>query len=189
MFRVRLELKSQFGQFLALKLCPKASVSVSFRIQTGQKHLLPSTHVPLTSSFHSSTCQLFYPSAPEQQWFRIYQFLRTILVNFLLQPSTKGQTNLKPGKCTKKKTVTRSKCSRKKIRDVTYTCLSAKLWRDVTFLVIDLSYLQLFYVINGKALNTIKYFISARLQLILMMLSSYFVLIICEPGGPLSFFK
>lgn len=163
MFRVGLELESQSGQLLALKLCPKAPVSVSLRIDTSQKHLLPSTYVTLTSSFHSSTHQLLYPSAPEQQWFRISQFLRTILVNFLLQPETKGQSNLRPGKFTKKKTVTRSKCSRKKIRDVKYTCLSGKLWRDVTFLVIDLTYFQLFCVINGQALDTIKYFISAQL--------------------------
>lgn len=40
---------------------------------------------------------------------------------------------------------------------VNYTCLFVKLQSDVTFLVNDLTYLQLFYIINGKALNTIKY--------------------------------
>lgn len=74
--------------------------------------------------------------------FRFCQLLKSHIGGLSFTLVDRAQSNLQSGKFTEEKTMRRSKSSRQKISDIMkHACLSVELWSDVTFRVIDLTYL------------------------------------------------
>lgn len=130
MVRVRPKLKSQLSHFLALKPWPYGSC---FRIIQNLDEL--------ESCFFLCSYSHFYLSALQKQWLGIHQFLgnHTLWVTFH-SCWWLAQAKLKLGKFAKKKQWCAANIPGKRWV-VKYICTSVKLCSDMTFLVIDLTYL------------------------------------------------